>query len=55
MKNLFILFISILFIGCQQQSSNIDTGDWSGTMSENDENFCDFCGCDPCDCDWGQE
>jgi len=24
-------------------------------MSENDENFCDFCGCDPCDCDWGQE
>ena len=37
MKNLFILFISILFIGCQQQSSNIDTGDWSGTMSENDE------------------
>ncbi len=24
-------------------------------IEENYENYCDFCGCDPCDCDWGQE
>jgi hypothetical protein len=24
-------------------------------ITENYGNYCDFCSCSPCDCDWGQE
>ena len=37
MKKLFILFISIVLISCNQQTSNLDNADWSGTISENDD------------------
>ena len=37
MRKLFTLIMSIIIIGCNQQVSNIDTAEWSGTISENDE------------------
>ena len=37
MKKLFILFISKVLISCNQQTSNLDNADWSGTISENDD------------------
>ena len=43
MRNLLILFISIVFVSCNQQTSNVDNAEWSGSISENDEvhSFCD--------------
>ena len=36
MRNLLILFISIVFVSCNQQTSNVDNAEWSGSISEND-------------------
>jgi len=36
MRKLLILFISIVFVSCSQQTSNIDKAEWSGSISEND-------------------
>ena len=37
MRILFTLILSIIFIGCNQQVSNVDSAEWSGTISENDD------------------
>ena len=37
MKKILILITTILFVGCSQQSKNIDDSDLSGTISENNE------------------
>ena len=36
MRKLLILFISIVFVSCNQQTSNVDNAEWSGSISEND-------------------
>ena len=38
MKNILILFLVAFFVGCNQESKNVDNADnaeWSGTISEN--------------------